>query len=120
MNALLTKFALERLQKGRKNEPPSLQQIAEKILIVKILNIVENIDRKGSLLCYCHKFLDWPYTKKSVTLCESCRIRSSLSPYFFKEKAYKDLKYLIKTYVDILKRKELIIKHAVQENIFFQ
>ena len=105
MNVLLTKFALERLQKGRKNEPPSLQQIAGKKLIVKILNIVKNINRKGSLLCYCHEFFDWPYTKKSVTLCESCKIRNSFSPYFFKEKAYKDLKYIIKTYVDIEKKR---------------
>ena len=82
MNALLTKFALERLQNGRKNEPPSLQQIAGKKLTVIILNITENINRKGSLLCYCHRFSDWPYTAKSVTLCESCK-KAVNFPLFF-------------------------------------
>ena len=88
MNALLTKFALERLQNGRKNEPPSLQQIPAKKLIVIILNIAENINKKDSLLCYCHRFLDCPYTTKSFTLCETSNSNKNVLRYFKGKRTY--------------------------------
>ena len=117
---LLTEEAVNKLI-GVKTpiEPPTLQQLAGRKLMEIIFSIFEIVRQGKLLLCYCHKIDNVsPYSVIEFPVCTVCQL-CKFSHYYFKQKARNDLRYLIKTYRDFVKKKDRILKNTVGKNIYF-
>ena len=101
------------------NSAPTLEQFAAKKLIEIILNIFEISRQRKQLLCYCHKFDGIAtYSVIEFPVCSVCQI-CKLLPFWFQERARKDLRYLIETYRHIVKLKNCVLRHNGHRDICF-
>ena len=84
MDVFLTETALRRLLHGKKHAP-TLQQLAGKKVMVEILNIIEIINEKAYLMCYCCKFFGCAlhFYSDNFYVCETCQLLTEFLSLIF-------------------------------------
>ena len=88
MDAFLTETAVRRLLHGKKDYPPTLEQIAGKHVIFEILNIIEICTQKSYKFCYCYKFLGCAphFYSDKYYMCEVCQLCTDFCPYVLEKR----------------------------------
>ena len=112
MDAFLTETALKRLLRGKKDYPPTLEQIVGKYIILEIINIIKVVSQKSYSLCYCNKLFGCAphFYSDNYYMCEVCQLCTYFCPYVLVRKLSKDTRNIRKIATNIFKRRKLYLK----------
>ena len=100
MNYFKTEIAASRRHSLKKC--PTSKQIVGKIFLLKIVNVIENVNRNPFVFCYCSlRFGE----------CETCRLISDYSSFCYDKREITCFKFAVKCIVDIcIRKKQFLIK----------